>query len=180
MADKESTAAYVTDYMEKKAPAIHDAFSVDSKFSDTAERYEVKTKRQEFVEAIEEYRKIEGPKLGFDPTKCSWAQVVEQLEKAHETADAHEGHDKTRRGKTARFLNNVSRVLRPALDALPDELSLLKGGLAIIFYLAQRQSDGRQRILDVFSRIPEIIATAHTNFQNFPNDNKLQEYIENL
>lgn len=85
------------------------------------------------MEALEKYTRIEGHNLHFDPTKCTWPEVVEELNKAHLVAQKHERRDKTLHGKVWRTFNNASKIIQPAVAALPDELCILHGGLAILF-----------------------------------------------
>jgi hypothetical protein len=87
------------------------------------------------MEALQEYGKLEGRKLPFNPIDCSWKDVFKQLEKAEEAASASEQGDKRFLANSRRKMNTMSKAIEPLLDAIPKELSILRGGLAIIFYV---------------------------------------------
>jgi hypothetical protein len=85
------------------------------------------------MEALEQYRRIEGHNLNFNPTKCTWVEVVEELNKAHLVTYNREQREKTFHRRVWKTFTNASKIIQPALDALPDELCILHGGLAIVF-----------------------------------------------
>jgi hypothetical protein len=89
------------------------------------------------MEALEQYRQIEGHNLHFNPTKCTWAEVVEELNKAHLAAYSREQRDKTFRGRVGKSFKTASKIIQPAVEALPDELGILHGGLAVVFNVSR-------------------------------------------
>jgi hypothetical protein len=92
----------------------------------------------------------------------------------------------------------MSKSIVPLLHAIPDELCILRGRLAIVFHvrvtlenlqflrlikvlqLAQDRVKVRRDILDAFEDIPGIIAMAYSKSQNFPEDLKLHKSIDDL
>jgi hypothetical protein len=90
---------------------------------------------REFMEALQEYGKLEGRKLPFNPVDCSWKGVFNQLGEAEEAAIAHEQGDKRFSRGSRRKLNTISKAIMPLLEAIPKELSILRGGLAVVFYV---------------------------------------------
>lgn len=87
------------------------------------------------MEALQEYGKLEGRKLPFNPVACSWKDVFNQLGEAEEAAVACEQGDKRFLRGSRRKLNTISKAILPLLDAIPKELSILRGGLAVVFYV---------------------------------------------
>jgi hypothetical protein len=85
------------------------------------------------MEALEEYGRIDGHNLDFNPAKCTWKEVIEELNLAHLAAYSCERRENTFYGKTRHVVNNTIQIVEPALDALPDHLCILQGGLAIVF-----------------------------------------------
>jgi hypothetical protein len=87
------------------------------------------------MEALQEYGRLEGRKLPFNPVDCSWVDVLKELEKAQDAAVASEQGDRKFLTNSRRKLSTMSKSIVPLLDALPDELCVLHGGLAIIFHV---------------------------------------------
>jgi hypothetical protein len=88
---------------------------------------------REFIEALEKYGELEKNNLSFDPVKCSWGEVLNELLKAQGAVTCREAYEKKFIGKSQRKLTNMTKILQPALEAIPDELCILHGGLAVIF-----------------------------------------------
>ena len=93
------------------------------------------TSGREFMEALQEYGRLEGRKLPFNPVDCSWADVLKELEKAEDAAVASEQGDKRFLIKNRRKWSTMSKSIVPLLNAIPDELCVLHGGLAIVFHV---------------------------------------------
>lgn len=89
------------------------------------------------MEALEQYRVIDGHNLDFDPSRCSWPEVVKELNKAHHAAYMRAQDDKKLHSKVGNFLTNATKILQPGLAAIPDELCVLHGGLAIMFNVSK-------------------------------------------
>jgi hypothetical protein len=148
------------------------------------------------MEALQEYGRLEGRKLPFDPVDCSWRDVLKELEKAEQAAGTSEQGDRKFLTNNRRKLSSMSKSIMPLLDAIPKELWILRGGLAIIFHvrvtsvpwsvanklfqLAQQREIVRRDILDAFEDIPSIIAMACGKSQSFSEDIKLHDSIEDL
>ncbi|RDW84236.1 hypothetical protein BP6252_01826 [Coleophoma cylindrospora] len=178
--EKNTPVAYITKFIEKKGPSIHDAFIVETNFNELKLRYEAKDKHQEFAEALEKYTKVEGHNLEFDPAKCTWEEVVGELNKAHDAVYTYESREKKTHRKALKMINNASKIIEPAITSLPNELCILQGGLAIVFNLVRRRENNSQQILDVFGHLPEIISRASSKAKDFPNDKKLHHLLDEL
>ena len=87
------------------------------------------------MEALQEYGKLEGRKLPFNPVDCSWRDVFNQLGKAEEAAALTQERDRGPLTNSRRRLSTMSEAYVPLLDVIPKELSILRGVLAIIFYV---------------------------------------------
>ncbi|RDW60319.1 hypothetical protein BP5796_11925 [Coleophoma crateriformis] len=178
--EENTSVAYITKFIEEKGPSIHDAFTVETNFNESELRYEAKDKHQEFTEALEKYTKVEGHNLEFDPAKCTWEEVVWELNKAHKAVYTYESREKKTHRKTLKMINYASKIIGPALNSLPNELCILQGGLAIVFNLVRRRENNSQQILDVFGHLPEIISMASSKSKDFPTDKKLHHLLDEL
>ncbi len=70
--------------------------------------------------------------------KCSWSTVMEQLKLAQKARHDYQAAARPLKGVIPyiwRTMGRASKIVGPGLDVIPDEpgLSILKGGLAIIF-----------------------------------------------
>jgi enoyl reductase-like protein len=90
---------------------------------------------RELMEALKEYGRLECRNLEFNPVDCSWADVFKELDRAEEAAAGSEQGDKRFLINHRRKLSTMSKSIMPLLDALPDELCVLHGGLAVIFHV---------------------------------------------
>lgn len=73
--------------------------------------------------------------LDFNPERCSWEDMLQELERAKAESDA-KGDGIAH--KLWRGVGTAATVLGPGLDALPDEVCVLKGGLAVIFSVSDK------------------------------------------
>ena len=69
-----------------------------------------------------------------DVTACTWVEVLEQLNKAVAAArQLEDSRDRKPLRRVVRKIGGLSSILKPGVAALPDHLSLLQGGLAVVF-----------------------------------------------
>jgi hypothetical protein len=150
------------------------------------------------MEALREYGTLEGRKLSFNPVHCSWADVLKELKNAVDAAVASGEGDRKFLTSRRRKLSIMSKSFEPLITAIPDELSILAGGLAIIFHvrvaletlqflrlikvlqLSYHREKVRRDIIDIFEDIPVTIAMACSKSQSFPEDVKLHDSIDAL
>jgi hypothetical protein len=141
---------------------------------------------REFMEALQEYRKLEGRKLSFNPVDCSWSDVLKELEKAEDAAAASGHGDEKFLTKSRRRVSTMAKLIKPLLAAIPDELRILRGGLAIIFHvcvvleylqclrlikvlqLAQHREVVRREILEPSKIYPESLQWPAASLKAFP------------
>lgn len=69
----------------------------------------------------------------FDLLSCTWEDVISELKKAEAAAFDHHVRGNKFHNKIWRGLGRMGERVGPALDAIPDELCVLHGGIAVIF-----------------------------------------------
>jgi hypothetical protein len=126
--------------------------------------------------------------------------VLQQWALALEATAESERRSKGVKGiitKTRRKMGEVAPVITPALQMIPDDLSVLHGGLALIFsvritsslyrlipsnprQLARHRESCRWMILTAFEDIPDIIEMARRKAETFRSDRELMEKVQNL
>jgi hypothetical protein len=87
------------------------------------------------MNALQEYGRLEGCELPFNPVHCSWEDVLKELVKAEEAALASEKGDKSFLTNNRRKLSTMSKSIVPLLVAIPSDLCVLQGGLAVVFHV---------------------------------------------
>ncbi len=85
-------------------------------------------------ETLQRHHQNAGKYVDFtdDLNTCTWDVVRDELRKAQAAAVENERRGKTPVRKAWRILGTTS-LLAPGQSALPNELSVLNGGLAVIF-----------------------------------------------
>lgn len=79
--------------------------------------------------------------LDFDVLQCTWNDVLRELERAQDAAAESESSGKKLHRKVWRGLGTTGAdIFGPGLAALPDELGVLHGGLALIFTVSLAQN----------------------------------------
>lgn len=69
----------------------------------------------------------------FDINRCSWDDVVSAVERAQEAVTENERRGKMWQHRAWRAVGATAGVFAPCLSAIPDDLSVLHGGLAVLF-----------------------------------------------
>lgn len=69
----------------------------------------------------------------FDPLNCTWHNVLHELERAQVAASESEKRGKKFHRRAWRAMGNIGDILAPGLVAIPNNLCVLQGGLAVIF-----------------------------------------------
>lgn len=77
--------------------------------------------------------------FNFDLLKCTWNDVLQELEKAHAAVFEDEKRGKKWHRKAWRALGTTGDVFAPGLVAIPNNMPLcvLQGGLAVIFSVSR-------------------------------------------
>ncbi|KAB5583584.1 hypothetical protein GE09DRAFT_1212161 [Coniochaeta sp. 2T2.1] len=162
----------VTNFIDTTAPRFHPAFGVPARLDMATMQYESQ-EIYDLKETLDFHRRV-GKYVDFttDLTKCSWEDVHQELAKAQAAAARNEKAGKRLHTKVWRGIGNTASILAPGLSALPDELCLLHGGLALVFSLARHSEMNRLRILGAFEMVPNIIEMARNKAELFPLDAK--------
>ncbi|KAH9897443.1 hypothetical protein F4778DRAFT_235282 [Xylariomycetidae sp. FL2044] len=107
----------------------------------------------------------------IDIFDCSWEQVLYQLEVAKSNRTAKSGR-KCRRADE--FLAKASPFAKHWLELLPDEygLSVVRGGLALIFMTAGQKVENHDKIIQAFEEIPDMIRTMEIACNLFGQDDE--------
>ena len=136
---QEQEVTLVDHFITTKAPQFHSAFATPSALNRSKmqyERPEVRDLRETLECSQQKFRKC----VDFtrDVNSCTWEQVHEELRKAQVKAEESEKRGNHPVKKMWRKLGASSSVLTPGLAAVPDDLSILHGGLAVVFSVSLR------------------------------------------
>ncbi|EFX03514.1 hypothetical protein CMQ_442 [Grosmannia clavigera kw1407] len=159
--DMQPAESSVVQFIEDRGPQFHHVFAMPSYFDKSTSTFEAKIVF-ELRETIERC-KIQTPNLvdfNLDINYCTWEEVKLELHKAK--AAAAYSRDRAKSFIPGLFyeLGKGHDYFEAALDAIPDSARVLRAGLAVIFCLARHRVQVRQKILDAFENIPNIVQTA--------------------
>jgi len=136
---KEQEVTLVDNFITTKATHFHSAFATPSELNRSTMQYE-RPEVRDLKETLEcsqrKFRKC----VDFtrDLNSCTWEQVHEQLRLAQEKAEESEKRARNPVKKMWRKLGASSSVLAPGLTAIPDDLCVLNGALAVVFSVRLR------------------------------------------
>ncbi len=132
-AQQQEKVNLVAGFIDTKAPEFHRAFGTPSKLNRSTMHYESAevSDLRETLECHQKARKY----VDFtdDLTTCTWEDVHAQLHRAQDAAVESKRRGNNPLRKAWRAMGATSSILEPGLEALPDELCILHGGLAMIF-----------------------------------------------
>ncbi|KAM7213570.1 hypothetical protein V8F06_011067 [Rhypophila decipiens] len=169
----------VTTFIDNQAPNFHQAFAVSASFNRNTMTYEppeIRDLRETLL--YQQQRAKKYVDFTSDLTTCSWDQVHQELKKAQAAALETERRGRNPIRKAFRAIGNTSSVLAPGLSALPDDLCILHGALALIFSLARHSELNRTKILGAFENVPNIIEMARTKAETFPLDSNNTKSVQ--
>jgi hypothetical protein len=124
---REQEVTLVDNFISTKAPQFHSAFAVPSELNRSRMEYE-RPEVRDLRETLECHQQKAKKYVDFtlDLNNCTWDHVHEELRKAQAVR------------KAWRTIGASSSILDPGLAALPDNLCVLHGGLAVIFSVRSR------------------------------------------
>ncbi|KAJ2991737.1 hypothetical protein NUW58_g2410 [Xylaria curta] len=101
----------------------------------------------------------------------SWEDVLMQLEIAKASCLVN---DKKASRKADRFLAKAASYTEKWIDLIPDEygLSVVRGGLGLVFSTAAQKVENREKIILAFEDIPDMIRTMETACKLFGSDDE--------
>ncbi|KAL9616245.1 MAG: hypothetical protein Q9160_008871 [Pyrenula sp. 1 TL-2023] len=170
-------------FLQKQGASIHPIFAPDgtepqqedvtpmgNAFNQSAELH-----TEQFLKVMESYKaSMKDPSVSVLNLreKHSWADVLQAAQDA-EAVYVQAGKKGLR--KTGRVLATKSEAALPFVRLIPNEncLSVLCGGLKIVFEAASRISERRDQVLKALLRIPNVISLAQESMENFPSDTAL-------
>ncbi|KAL9030027.1 MAG: hypothetical protein Q9196_001801 [Gyalolechia fulgens] len=171
-------AELVADFIDREGPAIHPGFAASSHFDKQRAIYTPRARHHDLEAALDGYvpGQTNGVNLDFDPKTCTWVDVLDEADKAEKVyLDGGKGPKNVVR-KTFRKAGDYADAISPWFDLIPDEygLSVLNGGLKLIFRAIAEQANVRTKIMSTFREIPDIIRTSEAKRRVFKSDRKLQ------
>ncbi|KAK7967974.1 uncharacterized protein PG986_002251 [Apiospora aurea] len=111
----------------------------------------------------------------LDLLNCSWEDVLDQLE----AAKSESLKPSKRTGRRAdRLVDKAEPYMQPWVELVPEEygLGVIKGGLALLFALstsfftARHKEQNREKIIQTFEEIPDMIRTMDAAYKLFGRD----------
>ncbi|KAI1746835.1 hypothetical protein F4782DRAFT_523124 [Xylaria castorea] len=99
----------------------------------------------------------------------SWEDVLMQLEIAKASCLVN---NKKASRKADRFLAKAASYTETWIDLIPDEygLSIVRGGLGLVFSTAAQKVENREKVILAFEDIPDMIRTMETAYKLFGSD----------
>jgi hypothetical protein len=93
------------------------------------------TASSDLEEALKRYQRQapDQADFDFDLLKCTWHDVLHELERAQAAVSESNNGGKKFHRRAWRALGTMETVLAPGLVAIPNNLCVLQGGLAVIF-----------------------------------------------
>jgi hypothetical protein len=93
------------------------------------------TASSDLEEALKRYQRQapDQADFDFDLLKCTWHDVLHELERAQAAVSESDNGGKKFHRRAWRALETMEAVLAPGLVAIPNNLCVLQGGLAVIF-----------------------------------------------
>jgi hypothetical protein len=175
-ASRERKIDIAAGFIDNRASDFHSAFGPGSTLNRETMEYEPDPDAKHIAdlkETLECHQQVARKYVDFidDLLKCTWEDVHRELHKAKQAHVLSErrGNRNPIRGFW-RALGTSGSILAPGLSAIPDELCVLHGGLAVVFSLARHSELNRYKILSAFERLPNIIEEAENKSNAFPLD----------
>jgi hypothetical protein len=138
MADMEETStAFAREFIDQRAGTFHPALGVKSYFDPVTSKYQsskiLSPESSDLEEALKRYKTATflQSEADFDPLQCTWADVIRELEAAVSESEARGKKFHLRVWRS--FGTTGADIFIPGLAAIPNQLCILQGGLAVIF-----------------------------------------------
>lgn len=138
---QEQDVTLVDTFITTKAPQFHPAFATPSELNRSRMQYE-RPEVCDLRDTLETHQQRCSKYVDFTPdvNSCTWDNVHKELLRAQLAAEESEKRGKNPFKNAWRKFGAASSVLAPGLAAVPDDLSILNGGLAVIFSVRSRLS----------------------------------------
>ena len=157
-------------------------FSGDSEGQTGASRLTVDS--SDFLEELHKFNKCldevsRQVPLDFDPKNCQWSDVLRKLKDGNESLAKRMERDETWWSKGGMWLADLSS-LSPALQAIPDDLCFLHGGLALALHLAKTRDSTKRNIVNTFEDVTSALARAGNAAEHSRDDPQLNNALDTL
>lgn len=169
--DFEQKVNVAAGFIDDRAPDFHSAFGPGSTLNRETMEYEPDPGEEHIVilkNTLESHQKVAKKYVDFidDLLKCTWEDVHKELHKAKQAQVLSE-----RRGSRNpirgfwRALGNSGSILAPGLSAIPDELCVLHGGLAVVFSVSMDLIRGNLEFVKSISANRVLVSSTQRNEQ---------------
>lgn len=100
----------------------------------------VLTLERDLEDTLKRYQRqsVNQDDFDFDLMRCTWYDVLRELDRAQTAASESDLRGKKVHRRAWRALGTISGVLSPGLAAIPDNVGVLHGGLAVIFSVSKQ------------------------------------------
>ncbi len=138
-------------FIDSRAPEFHSAFKPKSTLNRETMAYEPDLDPQQIEQiadlkdTLECHQQVGRKYVDFaeDLLRCTWEDVHAELHKAKAAQVESERRGKNPARRLWRTLGTTGSILAPGLSAIPDELCVLHGGLAVIFSVSLEMAHQR-------------------------------------
>ncbi|OTA60219.1 hypothetical protein K449DRAFT_396173 [Hypoxylon sp. EC38] len=170
------------DFIDENAQSIHPVIAVPSHFVEAKQKYVLRENYSTLEETLDKcIEAMNTAKIPFDcdPKNCTWNDVLDQLDKLKQESDLRQ--TKWYR-KARRVVADIGDDLNPWLKLIPSEngLSVLNGGLAVLFLATRRAERNRESILTAFGDIPTILEKVADKLTAFPSETRVEACVRQL
>ncbi|KAI1324565.1 hypothetical protein F5Y16DRAFT_411940 [Xylariaceae sp. FL0255] len=157
----------VESFFESDGTRIHRAYGEETHWVAGQEVFKVgrEPPKQKLTNLLLLYRRSAGDiastsSINLDLCQCSWDDVLTQLEAAKATSSV----SNRKAHKAYRFLAKAASYSEKWIELIPDDygLSVVRGGLALVFAMATAEVENREKIIRAFEDLPDMIRTMET------------------
>ena len=118
--------------------------------------------------------------VDFEIQNCQWSDVLDKLIDAQEALGKRMERDKTFLSKGGMVLADLSTLLQPGLQLIPDELCFLHGSLALVIHLAKNRDKSKRDIIDTIEDVTTSLAYAGVAAEDYPEEERLYDALDRL
>ncbi|KUL82565.1 hypothetical protein ZTR_09374 [Talaromyces verruculosus] len=153
------------EYVLKKASDYHEAFGTTAAiYNEDSEQIEALPADKDLEKSLIEYNESIDPQFRFDVRKCTFEDVLAELDQARE---GYENKAKGVRGflrHAVRSAGDYANQISLWIDMIPSDcgLNILSAGLKIVFQIARQNAANRDKILEAFEDIPNLMLSVKT------------------
>ncbi|RDW93391.1 uncharacterized protein DSM5745_00713 [Aspergillus mulundensis] len=149
------------DYTLKNGKDLHEALTVPAKFDLQRAEFAPLTVVSDLQEVLDVHNATAEVALRFNVKQCTFNDVLGELDAAVTVYKQKATGTSNVIRRIARAAGDYSVEISPWCDLVPADngLNVLSAGLKMIFGIARRNADNREKILQAFQDIPTLIVT---------------------